>query len=329
MPRIGMNPSRGQSTEYKPAKTSLVMLTYIPNDIGYFEKRFEVMRISLESYIKNTTVPHDLIVFDNHSNEKVVNYLKEMRDKGMIDYLILSNRNIGKMGALQIAFKAAPGEIIAYSDDDVFFMPGWLERHLEVLETYPKVGMVTGLYIRLHMKEGIGSVLRFAEEEEGIEMRRGDLISKDLQLHYIDNTGRTWEQYQKETEGLDDISLTYKGVSTLASAGHYQFVTRKDVILQALPGVWQNQLMGKMRELDLQIDLMGYLRLCTHPATIRLLGNVINPEMAQQITQYGFSVESSEVESQRLTLKTRIMRLPIVKRAAYFFYNRLFKIINA
>ena len=63
MPRIGMNPSRGQSTDYKPAKISLVMLTYIPNDIGYFEKRFEVMRISLESFIQNTSVPHDLIVF--------------------------------------------------------------------------------------------------------------------------------------------------------------------------------------------------------------------------------------------------------------------------
>jgi glycosyltransferase involved in cell wall biosynthesis len=323
-----MNPSRGQSTDYKPAKISLVMLTYIPNDIGYFEKRFEVLRASLESYIQNTTVPHDLIVFDNNSSEKVVSYLKEMRDKGKIDYLILSGRNIGKMGALQIAFRAAPGEIIAYSDDDVFFLPGWLERHLEVLETYPKVGMVTGLYIRLHMKEGVGSVMKFAEEE-GVETRRGDLISKDLQLHYIDNTGRTWEQYQKETEGLEDLALTYKGVSTIASAGHYQFVARKDVILQALPGVWQSQLMGKMRELDLQIDLMGYLRLCTHPATIRLLGNVINPEMAEMINQYGFSVEPSEVESQPKSMKKRFMRLPIVKRAAYFLYNRLFKIINA
>jgi len=69
----------------------------------------------------------------------VVDYLKELRDKGKIQYLILSSRNIGKMGALQIAFRAAPGEIIAYSDDDVFFLPGWLERHLEVLETIQKL----------------------------------------------------------------------------------------------------------------------------------------------------------------------------------------------
>ncbi|NMC46546.1 MAG: glycosyltransferase family 2 protein [Chloroflexi bacterium] len=328
MPRIGMNPSRGQSTDYKPAKVTLVMLTYIPNDIGYFEKRFEVLRTSLESYIQNTTIPYDLIVFDNNSNANVVNYLKDMRDRGKIDYLILSSRNIGKMGALQIAFRAAPGEIIAYTDDDVFFLPGWLERHLEVLETYPRVGMVTGLYIRPHMKEGIGSVMRFIEEGNA-DVRRGDLVSKDLQLHYIENTGRTWEQYQKETEGLEDMVLTYKGVTALASSGHYQFVTRKEVILQALPGVWQSQLMGKMRELDLQVDLMGYLRLCTHPATIRLLGNVIDPEMAKQISAYGFSITPSEVKVQERTLRARIMRLPFVQRVAYFLYNRLFKIINA
>lgn len=328
MPRIGMNPSRGQSTDYKPAKVTLVMLTYIPNDIGYFEKRFEVLRISLESYIQNTTIPHDLIVFDNNSNADVVNYLKDMRDKDKIDYLILSSRNIGKMGALQIAFRAAPGEIIAYTDDDVFFLPGWLEHHLEVLETYPKVGMVTGLYIRPHMKEGIGSVMRFAEGDN-VDVRRGDLVSKDLQLHYTENTGRTWEQYQKETEGLEDMVLTYKGVTALASSGHYQFVTRKEVILRALPGVWQSQLMGKMRELDLQVDLMGYLRLCTHPATIRLLGNVIDPEMAKQISEYGFSITPSDVKVPKRTLGARIMRLPFVQRVAYFLYNRLFKVINA
>ncbi len=328
MPRIGMNPSRGQSTEYKPAKVTLVMLTYIPNDVGYFEKRFEVMRTSLESYIKNTKVPHDILVFDNNSSEKVVDYLKGLRDEGLIDYLLLSSRNIGKMGALQIAFRAAPGDIIAYSDDDVFFLPGWLERHLEVLDTYPKVGIVTGLYIRSHMKEGIGSVLKFAEKED-VEVRRGDLVSKDLQDHYIRNMGRTWEQYEKETEGLEDMVLTYKGVSALASAGHYQFVTRKDVILNALPGVWQSQLMGKMRELDLQVDLLGYMRLCTHPATIRLLGNVIDDEMAELVRQFGFSISAHEVEEKHVSLKVRFYRLPIVRRIAYFFYNRLFKIINA
>jgi len=328
MPRIGMNPARGQSIDYKPARISLAMLTYIPNDIGYFEKRFEVMRISLESLIAHTSKPCDLIVFDNHSSDQVVNYLRDLRSHGKIDYLILSGRNIGKMGALQIMFRAAPGEIIAYSDDDVFFLPGWLDRHVQVLETYPKVGMVTGFYIRPHMKEGIRSAVEFSKQK-GVSVRRGLLIPKDLEQHFIENTGRTWDQYQKETNGLEDIELTYKEVKTLVSAGHYQFVTHKEIFLEALPKVWQSQLMGKMREIDLQVDLMGYLRLCTTPPTIRLLGNVINLEMAQEIQKYGFTVEGTRIDQIKPTVKVRLMRHPLVRRVAYSLYNRLFKIINA
>ena len=328
MPRIGMNPARGQSTDYKPAPITLAMLTHMPNDIGYFEKRFEVMRTCLESLIAHTPKPYDLIVFDNHSSSEVADYLREMRDQGKIDYLILSNRNIGKMGALQVMFNAAPGEIIAYCDDDVFFLPGWLERHLEVMNTYPKVGMVTGFYIRPHMKEGIRSAMEFSKQK-GVSVRTGKLIPKELELHYMDNTGRTREQFLKETRGLEDVELTYKNVKTLVSAGHYQFVTRKEIILDALPKVWQNQLMGKMREIDLQIDLMGYLRLCTTPPTIRLLGNVINPEMAEEIRKFGFAVKGTQIAHMKPSLKVKFMRIPLVRRVAYSLYNRLFKIINA
>ena len=37
----------------------------------------------------------------------------------------------------------APGEIVAYADSDVLFSPNWLARSVEILETFPKVGMVT------------------------------------------------------------------------------------------------------------------------------------------------------------------------------------------
>ena len=328
MPRIGMNPARTKSTEYEPARITLAMLTHMPHDIGYFEQRFEVMRISLESFIAHTPEPFDLMVFDNRSSDQVVDYLRKLRENGKIDYLILSSRNVGKLGALQIMLRAAPGEIIAYSDDDIFFLPGWLQAHLNVLDTFPKVGMVSGMYIRPHMKEGVSSPLEFARRSD-VKVKKGKLIPKDLEQHYIENTGREWDEYQKETAGLEDVQLTYKGVTALVSAGHYQFVTRKSVILDALPKVWYSQLMGKMRELDLQIDLMGYQRLCTTPPTIRLLGNLINPEMAKEIKQHGFSVEAHEIMQTRPGISTRIYRNPWVRKIAYSLYDRLFKIINA
>ena len=35
------------------------------------------------------------------------------------------------------------GEIIAYTDSDVLFSPKWLSGSVEILETFPNVGMVT------------------------------------------------------------------------------------------------------------------------------------------------------------------------------------------
>lgn len=323
-----MNPGRGKVSDYIPARVTAAVLTYIPNDIGYFKNRFDVMRVCIESILKNTQEPFDLMVFDNGSSDQVIDYLHKQHNAGNIDFLLLSSKNIGKIGALQIMYKAAPGEIIAYCDDDVFFLPGWLKRHLEVIDTYPNVGAVTGMYIKPHMKEGVETTMRFAARPD-VEMKKGNLIDKDLELHYIANMGRTWEQYQKEIQGLEDICITYKGIKTYASAGHYQFVAVKDRILKALPDEWKSNLMGQMRELDLALDELKLLRVCTTPATVRLLGNKINQEGAEFIREFGIDIEGVEESTRMANWAVKLFRIPIIRKIAYFFYQRLFKIINA
>ena len=328
MPRVGMNPGRGKKSDFTPARVTVSVLTYMPSDIGYFKDRFNVMRVCIESILKNTQEPFDLMVFDNGSSDKVVDYLHKQHNAGNIDLLLLSSINIGKIGALQIMCKAAPGEIIAYCDDDVFFLPGWLKRHLEVIDAYPDVGAVTGMYIKPHMKEGVETTMRFAAKPD-VKTEKGNLINKDLELHYIANMGRTWEQYQKEIRGLEDVRMTYKGIQTYASAGHYQFIAFKDRILNALPDQWQSNLMGKMRELDIRIDDLKMLRVCTTPATVRLLGNKINIEGAEFIRKFGIDIEGVEESIQMANWAVKFFRIPIVRKIAYFFYQRLFEIINA
>jgi hypothetical protein len=70
------------------------MLTYLPNQAGYFAERMAVTRLSLESLIAHTPKPYDLFVFDNGSCGELVDYLCHLRDEGAINYLILSDRNI-------------------------------------------------------------------------------------------------------------------------------------------------------------------------------------------------------------------------------------------
>jgi hypothetical protein len=186
------------------------------------------------------------------------------------------------------------------------------------------------MYIKPHMKEGIASTLKFAQSE-GVEFKKGNLVDPALEQHYMDQMGRTPERYKEETAGLEDVLITYKGVQVWASAGHYQFVAKKSAILEALPQTWSTNLMGQMRDLDVTIDKLGMLRLCTTPPTLRLLGNQIDEAAAKVIESYGVSVKAVEGKEKAQTAgpKGKFYRLPFVQKAAYAIYERMFRIINA
>ena len=169
---------------------------------------------------------------------------------------------------------------------------------------------------------------RTAWEQAGVQVTRGLLIPREMEQHYIDNMGRNWETYQQEVNGLEDIQLTYKGLSTLASAGHHQFVTNRQLMLDILPA-WDRNLMGKMIELENAVDLLGYLRLSTISPVTRLLGNVISPENAVEAQRLGLLVQAGTFTKPRLGLISRFVRLPLIKRLTLGLYNRLHILINS
>lgn len=321
MPRIGINPNRGQRTKYQPARLTLAMLTYLPNQAGYFAERMAVTRLSLESLIAHTPQPFDLIVFDNGSCPEMVNYLCQLRQNGRINYLILSRENIGKLSALNVIFRTAPGELVAYSDDDILFLPGWLDAHIDIMNTYPRVGLVTGFYIRSHLRYGIQSIEAFAQQP-GVQVKRGLLIPPELEQHYIANMGRNPESYRHEISGLEDIQFSYQGVVALASAGHHQFLTSRRLMLDVLPG-WDSNLMGKMVELENTVDQLGYLRLSTASPVTRLLGNVISPENAAEAKRLGLLAQAGTATQPRHRSGSRMLKIPFVKRLIQGLYNRL------
>ncbi|MCL4559663.1 MAG: glycosyltransferase family 2 protein [Chloroflexi bacterium] len=329
MPRIGMNPARGQVTDYRPSRVTLAVLTYLPNDAGYFQERFDVTRLCLESLIANTTPPSDLLVFDNGSSAPLVDFLRSLRDQGLIRYLLLSSQNIGKIGALQMIFRAAPGEIVAYTDDDVYFLPGWLDAHLQLIDTYPRVGMVTGFYIRTRMGDYVRSTLEFTRQP-GVETERGLLIPKAWEEEYRVNSGRTPESYASEVANLEDVALRYRGVEALASAHHFQFVAPREIFLQALPKGWSGKLMGQLMEVEKTIDEAGYLRLCTRQQTVHLLGNRLNPEMVQRAQELGMeNLKKAKPEGAKPGgVWAPVLKYSWLRRIAQGIYNRLHEVLN-
>jgi hypothetical protein len=328
MPRIGMNPSRGRKTDYQPARVTVAVLTYLPDHTGYFQDRFDVTRLCLESIIANTSEPYDLLVFDNGSCDVLVDYLRGLRDQGLVKYLILSSQNIGKIGALKIIFQVAPGEVVAYNDDDVFFNPGWLQAHLKLLDTYPGVGMVTGFYIRRSQDLlADEATLKFGEQP-GVTVTRGLVIPPAWEEEYRVNSGRTVEKYQAETANVEDVALSYQGVEALASAHHFQFMAPRQVLLDALPADWSGKLMGQMVEIEKVIDRKGYLRLTTRQQTIRLLGNSLNAEMLAEAKKIGLETKERRALGSAPSAWGRLASVPWIRRIAQGIYNRLYNFLN-
>ena len=326
MPRIGMNPSRSKTLDYTPARVTVAVMTYLPNQVGYFQHRFDVTRLTIESILANTSKPYDLLVLDNGSCPEMVEYLVSLNRAGKIDQLILSKHNMGKLNALYRIMQAAPGEIIAYTDDDVFFLPGWLEAHLEIIDTFPNVGAVTGFYIRQRVNMSSDSTLKFAENGADAT-RRGLLMPRKWEEEYMDNSGRTEARYQEEVAGIEDIIVKYKGLEAWVSAHHFQVVTPKAVIVPILEEMltqgWSDQLMGRMVEMDDRMDAKGYLRFCTLEQTVMLMGNAINKEIAQVAEKYGLN--AAEVDQPTAVPKLEKNRYVqnIMQRLINFLYKRL------
>lgn len=165
--RRGQNPAKFVDAVARPARITVAVLTYAPFLSGFFAEALEVIRACLNSLWETTPRPYDLLVFDNGSCREVVDELVRARDLGKIQYLLLSEKNLGKGGAWNIIFKAAPGEIVAYTDCDARFFPGWLERSLEILGTYPRVGMVTARPFRTP-EAFMSSTIGWAEAEADV-----------------------------------------------------------------------------------------------------------------------------------------------------------------
>lgn len=305
MPRLGTNPSRGQKLAFTPPRVTVAVLVYEPNQDGYFQHRLDVTKLTLASILKNTAPPYELLVFDNGSCKEMTDHLEALHAQGSVDTLVLSGENIGKLNALWRIANLAQGQVIAYTDDDVYHLPGWLPRHLEILDTYPNVGAVTGFYIKQRVVMSSDATLKWASDLEAGDpstVKRGQLISRKWEEEYMDNSGRTEERYQGEIAGVEDIVVSWRGVKAWVSAHHFQVLTPKAVLLEILSamleGGWSDQMMGRMVEMDDRMDASGYLRLTTYEQTMRLLGNVIDDEVARLAARDAIDVHSAMIQGE-------------------------------
>ena len=321
--RKGQNPAKFVKVVARPERITVALLNYIPFLSGFYAETLDVLKLCMESMRKDAGLPFDLMVFDNGSCPEVRDFLVKEKDEGRIQYLILAEKNMGKGGAWNVMLAGAPGEVIAYTDSDVLFSPKWLSRSVEILETFPNVGMVTARPFRTP-PEFIESTLKWARENARLE--EGQFIPWETFLEFNLSLGQTEEENKKVYAETRDWKITFRpersgaqsqDIVAFAGASHWQFTAYKSTLQQFLP-FDMDKPMGQVRQLDKRMNDAGLLRLMVSDPLAMNMSNTLG-------YLRGELKESGKVKNQkRAGLTRRVLELGPIKKMLLALYNRIF-----
>lgn len=335
MPRTGRHPLKEKDLALDlpvAQAVTVTTITHIPMMEGYWQHSLEVLKLFFESLRASTQTPFDLMVFDNASCREVTEHLSGLKEEGLIQFLILSDRNSRKLGALDFLLRAAPGEFVAYADSDVCFFPGWLERSLEVMRAFPQAGMVSALPTVDKSDKFIASTLAGAESDHRVLVEKAPNLvpAAYIRAHQL-SLGK--DPTPLLSAERTDTRLTRSGVSAFLSAQDFQFLTRREVIERVLP------LRADDEELnydpiyspvfEAKVDSAGFWRLSTADYLVHHLGNSV-PNLQQELAEIAPGLSFSQAvaipaqDKKKGGLWQRQWLRKILKRLHTWSYRKLF-----
>lgn len=312
--RIGHNPARFVEKVSQPADITVAVVNCIPFLSGYYEQSLEVLKVVVDSLnaTREAAHPYDVMVFDNRSCQEVRSYLQEAYGQGKIQYLILSEKNIGKIGAWNYMFGAAQGKYVVFADGDIGFRPGWISASLDLFKAFPTVGMVTARPLRSPM-EYSSATLDWARQQEAGTYEQGQFLDWKDYWEHARSTGYSEEKARTEFPKGSDHKLTHKGRTAYVGATHFQFMAPAELLKQIIPLPSELPMRGE-RALDIAINDLGYLRLLTDKSYVWHMGNMLD------------SIVVAGTPAKRKSLLRKLLWLPIIRRPLLWLNNRIFRL---
>jgi glycosyltransferase involved in cell wall biosynthesis len=115
---------------------SLLITTY---------NRMELLGESLHSLYENTYYPYELVIHDEGSEPRMIQWLTKLLTEGKISELILNapGHNRGQGLGADRCYQVASGDYLVKLEGDEQFAPGWLEKAVRAMELFPEIGQLS------------------------------------------------------------------------------------------------------------------------------------------------------------------------------------------
>ncbi len=268
--RQGISPAkRAGLPAHVPAEVGMVSLVFIPSLVGFYAQSLEVLGLHLDS-LRRTLPTGEILVWDNGSCPQVVELLQQRFRQGQIDYLVLSQHNVGKAGVLNWILSALPHRYIGFSDGDILFLKGWWSAVQEVFRAFPKAGMVSpapAFFDVLRGKSTTASLL----QEAGFRVYTDTPTARDVQLYYQGLGHQVPEQ-----PPILPLAQAPDGTLACARSGHHVFVMPREVARQIPPLPVDRALSRDSdRVLHERVEQLEYWQLSTARSFVYHLGNTV------------------------------------------------------
>jgi hypothetical protein len=208
------------------------------------------------------------------------------------------------------------------------FSPKWLSRSVEILETFPNVGMVTARPFRTPPEYYEGT-LKWARENATLE--DGHFIPWETFLEFNLSLGQTEEENKKVYAETKDWRITYrpakspkgerspegaqsKGIIAYAGASHWQFTAYKSTLQQFLP-FDMDKPMGQVRQLDKRLNDAGLLRLMVSDPLAMNMSNTLG---------YLRGELGKQTVKRKAGFGKRVLEVGFIKKMLLAVYNKIF-----
>jgi glycosyltransferase involved in cell wall biosynthesis len=338
--RQGQNPAKMGLRAYQPKRLGVALLSYIPNQEGFFTNSLEILKYQIAS-LHAATSDFDLLVFDNGSCPEVREELFRLYTSGLIHILFLSQFNIGKVGAINWLLSAMPNDWICYSDGDMFFRPGWLEKSLAIFDAFPSAGLVFAQPTLFDTLRGSGQAWHQLEAEARYHLSQV-IVPPESVREYALGFGVKAELEQELSE--TPVSMAEEknsGIRAILGGGHNQFLVRREVARRIVPIPTQLALSPvEDSAFNRRVDDLGFLQLSTFEPYTFHVGNRLDAWTRAEMDRLGLDkvlassggqrdrslpASASQSKQNALSLLGRLSRLKFFNKLLRRAYNLLFE----